>query len=240
MEDKTVVELAKLLKIKPDKVVGYLVVPLGQSVKKGQLLAQRKRLGLVSKKVFAPQDGLVSKIETATGCLILTTEEESKNELLSKVNQKMKAKEKEEEKNQDMGQPKDEDKRKDKHKEKKKTLASREASVVFGWGKGEGELIKAKEETSLKGLIPGWKGKVVWLRGLLEPGVVFKAEALGIKGLIIFTEMEKTALKEKWAEVAEASDLAVLFVKKALAAKLKKMLGKEIEVNGDKGIINES
>ena len=72
MSDKPIVlEIATLLKVKPKKAVKYLQVKLGDSVRKNQLLAQRKRFLCKAKKVYSPVNGVVEKLEEKSGCLFI-------------------------------------------------------------------------------------------------------------------------------------------------------------------------
>ncbi|MBU0619021.1 hypothetical protein KKD62_02170 [Patescibacteria group bacterium] len=185
-----IIELAKELKIKPRRLVNFLLVSLGKSVAKGQILAQKKTMGFITKTVRAPEAGTVDKIEATTGRLFLTR-------------------------------------------------ASKKTGFGFGWGKAKAVLVKAKAELSLKNLNPDWRDKIIWAEAISEPGAIFKAEVLGIEGLILPIETREE-LQDSCQELVEASELAVVFVKPGVSEKLKQLVGKQVMIDGQKGSVSEA
>lgn len=68
----TSLNLALLLEIGPKRVIKFLSVPLGQKVKKGEVIAVKKgALGLRVKKVLSPVNGVLEKLEENTGRLTI-------------------------------------------------------------------------------------------------------------------------------------------------------------------------
>lgn len=68
----TSLNLALLLKISPQRVIKFLSVPLGQKVKKGDVIAVKKgTLGLRTRKIVSPVSGVLEKLEANTGKLTI-------------------------------------------------------------------------------------------------------------------------------------------------------------------------
>lgn len=70
------VDIAKKLKIAPDKIFNFVIKVIGEEVKKGELLAQKKGF-LTTKKVFSPVAATIREINHRTGEIILTTTDQS-------------------------------------------------------------------------------------------------------------------------------------------------------------------
>ena len=72
MTSATSLNLALLLKISPKKAIKFLSVPLGQRVKKGDVIAVKKgALGLKMRKIISPVNGVLEKLEEKTGRLTI-------------------------------------------------------------------------------------------------------------------------------------------------------------------------
>ena len=74
------VDLASALKVKPLKVKSLLKIELGGKVKKGDLLAAKKTLLGQEEKVYSPVNGLVEKLESLTGLLLIKEISREKNQ----------------------------------------------------------------------------------------------------------------------------------------------------------------
>lgn len=185
-----VINLAKELKVKPRRLVSHLAVPVGKSVQAGQVLAQKKILGLFTKSVRAPEAGVIDKIEATSGRLFLNP-------------------------------------------------VNPAGDFDSGWGEAKAVLVKTEEELNLKNLDSDWQGKIVWAPGISEAGVIFKAEVVGIKGLIL-PLAARTQLKDNWRNLLAASDLAVVFLKSSAINNLAGLVGKSVSINGQKGSVSEA
>jgi len=220
MKQVALIELAKLLKIKPAQAVYCLSLPLGKQVNQGDLIAQKKTL-LGRKKVLAPVDGWLYKLEADTGQLILTDSLEVKdeNQLGKKLNQ---------------GVVEVKTKKDNKESESATKTKSSSIKTIFGWGQARGKLVHFKAKLGLKDLKPEWENKIVWAEGLSDPGVVFKADVLDLAGLIIKTNDD---VASDWQDRSEASEIAVLFIDDKTS--LTKLVGKKIKLDGQAGTIDE-
>lgn len=64
--------LASVLKVKPDNVFRFLLKKVGEEVKNGDLVAQKKGLfGILKKKFYSPVDGKIDSVDLATGDLLI-------------------------------------------------------------------------------------------------------------------------------------------------------------------------
>lgn len=64
--------LASILKVKPDNIFRFMLKKVGEYVKNGDLIAQKKGfLGIFKKKFHSPVDGTIDSIDAATGDLII-------------------------------------------------------------------------------------------------------------------------------------------------------------------------
>lgn len=70
--------LASILKVKPGNIFRFMLKKVGEEVKNGDLVAQKKSMfGIFKKKFYSPTDGMIDSIDAATGDLVikLTAEE---------------------------------------------------------------------------------------------------------------------------------------------------------------------
>lgn len=67
--------LAKILRVKPRRVLKFLRKRIGEEVKEGEVIAQKKKL-LGQRLVTAPASAILEKLENETGILTLGTMEE--------------------------------------------------------------------------------------------------------------------------------------------------------------------
>lgn len=64
--------LASILKVKPDNIFRFLLKKVGEYVKNGDLVAQKKGLfGLFKKKFYSPTDGKIDSVDTTSGDLLI-------------------------------------------------------------------------------------------------------------------------------------------------------------------------
>jgi hypothetical protein len=207
MTKKQVIQLAKLLKVKPEKVIHFLKVPLGKKVNQGDVLAEKKKF-LFKKRITSPIAGYLQKLDLDTGELIISDQPNEESELVKKV------------------------------KSSKKSTQQK-MTVFFSWGPSSlsGELTVVKQTLGLKDLkVQDCQDKVILAEaGIDEPGVVFKAEVLGAAGLIVISS---SVDREVWSAVAEASDLAVVFVNQKAKDELISMKGKRVNIKAKDGEID--
>jgi len=198
MTKKTTIELAKILKVKPEKAVVCLCLPLGKKVNQGDVIAEKKAL-FGKRQVKSPCKGVLSKVEFSSGNLIIVPEPKTKA-----------------------------------------GKKSGRADLIYGWGRAEGELVLSESQLRLSDLSDQYTGQVILAKkGVSEPGVVFKAEVLGVSGLIIVSKKQLDELRNDWQKTAGASEIGVGFIDK-LKKKFKKLVGKKIKLDIDKGELIEA
>lgn len=149
MADFIYLDLATLLKIKPEKTIKTLKIPLGSSVTQGTVIAENKKLLGRAIAVKAPIDGVLDSLEENTGKLALKTIDPVKSPVTTKV-----------------------------------TIKHKSIPVEEGCGQAEGKLIYISTELHLKDLSDTYKDKIIAVNKIHSQGVVFKAAALGIRGLV--------------------------------------------------------
>lgn len=69
-EKKIEIDLAKKLGIKPGKIFDYLKKFIGDTVKKDEVIAEKRGL-LIDKKIAAPEDGEITEVNHDTGVITL-------------------------------------------------------------------------------------------------------------------------------------------------------------------------
>jgi hypothetical protein len=156
MSDFLNINLAQSLKVKPEKVIDFLNIPLGKKVKKGDLLAKKKGLLSSEIKVYSKIDGILEKLDESTGIvkIIKSGEDRAKQEkpshepdLLAKTGEKIKG--------------------------------------IFGFGKNKGKLDILKEKISIDMINEAMREKIIAAPKLGSRGVLYKAAALDIAAIII-------------------------------------------------------
>lgn len=69
--------LASILKVKPGNIFRSLLIKVGEEVKNGDLVAQKKGLfGIFNKKFYSPVDGKIDSIDTTSGDLLVKLAED--------------------------------------------------------------------------------------------------------------------------------------------------------------------
>lgn len=175
MPNFKIINLAEELKIKPRLVFKHLKIPLGAKVKKGDVIALKKGL-VAKKKILAPIEGVLDRLEESTGRLTIKAKELIKEAKLKAVSIPKKAK----------------------HVFK----------GVFGFGQDQGKLLYLKEKVFIKDLKTEYKGSIVACLEVESKGVIYKASALGISGLVV-GRLEKE-LFEDLQKVKDDLDFSLL------------------------------
>ncbi len=157
MSNFTYIDLAENLKVKPAQVIHYLVVPLGSTVEKGRLIAQKKGFLGKRQKVIAPLSGVLESLEEGTGKLKLIVGNQPANKKVEPV----------------------------KKPPLKKSKHQATISCEFGFGSSQGKLIFLKEDLNIEDLKEDLKDNIVAAHKLQSMGALFKAAAVGIKGLVV-------------------------------------------------------
>lgn len=170
MPNLKALDLSQILKVKPAKVIQYLVKPLGEQVEKGELLCLKKGLLGHKTEVFSPVEGTLERLEEETGRLVIREEKEEKkpNEIL-------------------------------KDKKPTGRHLHKTFSAAFGLCEGIGELVVLEEPLSLKKLTPDLVNKVVVIPEIKSLGVIFKADIMEVAGLVVLSLKEewRELLQEK-------------------------------------------
>ena len=186
-------DLAKILGVKPKRVRRFLKVRLGEEVKRGQVIAERPFLVFLKKKVLAPVEGRLLRLEEETGKLWIGRRELPKRRRSSK---------------------------------------GPVAKGVWGWGGADGELVAGPDKLFLAGLKPFWRGKIVFCGEVKEWGAVFKAEALGVAGLVV-SKLSKRVKEELVEREEKGEGLAFLVLAEGEEKKAAGWLGKSVIVDGE-------
>ncbi len=158
MANFTYIDLVSGLKIKPAQVIHCLTVPLGSKVEKGMLIAQKKGFLGKRQQVKAPMTGILESLEEGTGRLKLVSIEIP----TSKVGPVKKL-------------------------PTKKTQRHGVIACEFGFGKAQGKLVFLKDDLNLEDLKEDLKDSIVAVGKLQSIGTIFKAAAVGIRGLVVET-----------------------------------------------------
>jgi hypothetical protein len=185
----TDIDLAKKLKIKPRKAINYLLFPLGEVVKEGDLLAKKKTLLSKAKKVFSPVSGRLERLEEETGKLII--KEIKKPGLKEKI-----------------AELKSNLIIKKKSNKKKKLAKGKIFSAEQGFGFGKGEILVLNQKLKFKDLSADCQGKIIYCPKIKSKGLIFKASALGAAGLI--TESIGQSILAEIKDIIKEQDFALL------------------------------
>lgn len=208
-----VIDLAKDLKVKPKMVIKHLKVKLGDKVSQGDLIAFKKGILGKKKEVLSPVDGILERLEEATGRLAIKIKSAASDIKKDVKSVKSKA-----------------------LKKDKKPSGSKKAKHqfqgVFGFGYGEGKLLYLKDSLDLGDLKEKYQDNVIACLEIKGKGVIFKAAALGIKGLVV-----GLGDKDMSTDVAECvEDFEFGFLVLSYDSKLdytKEFKGKNVICNGD-------
>lgn len=184
MPDFVYVNLVSSLKIKPEKAIHCLKIPLGNFVEKGTVLAENKSLFSGKKVIIAPIAGLLDSIEEITGILKIKP----------------------------LGTVKPIDKP---IENKKTTIQSKVILALKGCGKAEGKFIYMAAELRLKDLTDTFRDKIIGVNKIYGRGVVYKAAALGVKG-IVTTDNQQAWLNEMITSATAGICLLILSAKENL------------------------
>ena len=115
---------------------------------------------------------------------------------------------------------------------RKKARGGPAAKGVWGWGEAEGELVAGPDKLFLAGLKPFWRGKIVFCGEVKEWGAVFKAEALGVAG-VVTTKVAKRVKEELREREEKGEGLAFLVLGEGEEKKAAGWLGKPVIVDGE-------
>lgn len=171
-----ILNVAKILKIKPDKIFNYLKKFVGEEVKKNEIIAEKKDF-FSHKKILSEEDGLITNINHETGEIIIEYQDkQTSKKIFSFFTGKIEKIEKEI----------------ITLKVKKKiSFPTKNSSNNFGgkvfYFSHEVNFFSLKEEEV--------KDKIIVIKSI-NPFVQTKLEALGVKGFIVLTKLEKAPLTD--------------------------------------------
>lgn len=237
------VNLTRGLKVKPKKVLKFLTTPLGSKVSKGHLLAEKKRF-LRSKKVLSPVDGALESLNEETGELIIRVAPHVARALRGKQvvggvevikGEMLKVPKAAKETGSDSdGKEATRGHGGDGGTEDLNVGAGLvpARTGVGGFGRAEGELADLGKELAVDVLDKDFSGKILLVKGLSSAEAVFKANAFGVLGIIVPRKLTDDEIKIK-EKIWERVGLAFL----AKEANFKKMIGKKVRLDGDRGIV---
>ncbi len=231
-----VVPLAKILKVKPEKVIDFLVVPLGTKVEKGDLLAIKKGFFGKEKRVTSKVKGFLKSLSSTTGELLI-----EKRSVLDK-SKALEGKQKKGRVESDKKPATQRTQKPTENTEVKKSKSSvasgdsvSQCCGVFGFGTGEGELVFFSEPLEFTKLEKKLKGKIVFAPSLNNLASIFKARALGISGLVVGFLKKREGIEK---EICGKIDLGFLLLSekedKEKLRKIKSWKGKRVRVEGEK------
>lgn len=161
--ERKVIPVAQILDVAPDRIQDFLKLKLGQNALKGDILAEKKFLGLALKKVIAPFSGILEKIDNFRGTISWVKPWENLD-ILSHVEGKVVKSE--------------------------ERVALIETSVWYlrgaaGKSYAEGELSYLEDLDSFStGAGASLAGKILAVTSI-SPDTFEKAKALGAKGLVV-------------------------------------------------------
>ena len=153
------VEIASVLKIKPQQVNKYLQVKVGDNITKETILAKKDALmGMNKIQAKSPVVGVVSQIDEEKGVIVVQTGQEKQNEMVEKN-----------EVTRQSINPKNQ----------------KEIEVILGFGSGQGEGLMVKSALDESVITSNLEGKILLMHEPPTLSQMYKASAVDVAGVVV-------------------------------------------------------